>query len=212
MKKAVVLLIVFFCFTTGLAHARDLSVKSGSMTFLMDAPLEDIKGKTDAFSGKITVDEKNLATVTGAIDIDVTKIVTHTFDDEGKNKAQNEHMLNWFEVGDDVSLETRKKFSKATLKIFGAKSVEKKSETDSVVHLRGELFLHGISQRADLELWVSQTAKGYQIKTVRPFSVGLVEHDIKPRDIAGKLLEKTLDALGQKVSKYAQVSVDVQFE
>lgn len=213
MKKIlIVLLMATVCFTAGLSHAKDLSVKSGSMSFLMDAPLEDIKGKTDALSGKISVDEKDLATVKGVIDIDITKIVTYTFEDEGKNKAQNGHMLNWFEVGDDVNQETREKFGKATLKIFGAKSVEKKSETDSVVHLRGELFLHGISQRADLELWVSQTAKGYQVKTAKPFSVGLVEHDIKPRDIAGKILEKTLDALGQKVSKYSQVSVDVQFE
>lgn len=213
MKKIVgVLVMVFVGFSAGLAQAKDLSIKSGSMDFLMDAPLEDIRGKSNALSGKISVDEKDLATVKGEINMDITKMTTHTFGDEGKNKTQTGHMLNWFEVGDDVGPEAREKFKTAKLTISGAKSVEKKSDKESLVHVRGELLLHGIPQRVDMEFSVTKTGAGYQVKTAKPFSVGLVEHDIKPRDIAGKLLKKTLDALGQEVAKYAQVNVDVQFE
>ena len=212
MKKIfTVLFILLFVFATSLAHATDLNVKSGSMNFLMGAPLEDIKGKTDAFSGKVTVDEKDLKSIKGEVDIDITKIVIYTFDDAEKNKTQNEHMLNWFEVGSDVDAATKDKFKTARLQINGAKSVEKKSD-ESLLQLDGSLTLHGITKIIPMELTVIQQNGIYQVKTAKPFSVGLVEHDIKPRDIAGKILQKTLEALGEKVAKYAQVSVDVQFE
>lgn len=212
MAKSLVVFMVFVCWENGLVYAKDLSVQSGAMNFLMDAPLEDIKGKTAAITGKITVDEENLASVKGVIDIDITQIVTHTFDDAKKNKTQSGHMLNWFEVGSDVDQQTKDKFKTARLEINGVKSVEKKSDAESLVKLDGTLTLHGITKTIPLELTVMKQNGGYQVKTAKSFQVGLVEHDIKPRDIAGKLLTKTLEALGQKVAKQARVSVEAKFE
>jgi hypothetical protein len=47
------------------------------------------------------------------------------------------------------------------------------------------------------------------VKSVKPFTVNLAEHDVKPRDTFGKLALKTLDALAPKVAKEALVSLDL---
>jgi len=211
MKKTIFTLIVGLLFI-GSAEAKVLTVNSGNMDFLMDAPVEKIKGKTGALSGNLTIDGEDLKTVKGELVIDISKIVTYTFEDAGKNKSQNEHMLNWFEIGPDVKEEMRVKYKSAVLKVSGAKSVEDKSDTEKLVTLDADLVLHGMTVKYPIELLVNKSGDGYKVKTNKPFKVGLVEHDVRPRDLAGKLLQKTLEALGHKVAKYAQVSVELELK
>lgn len=195
-----------------LAHAKDLTVKKGSMDFVMDAPLEKIKGGTSSLSGKISVDEADLKIVKGHFDIDVTSIKLNTFDDAEKNTTQTGHMLNWMEVGESIDAVTKEKFKMAKLEINGAKSVTKKSDLESIIIADAILTLHGITKTIPVELSVQKTGTGYLVLSNKPFLISLEGHDVRPRDLAGKLLAKISETLGQKVAKEAQVNVVVQLE
>lgn len=195
-----------------LAHAKDLTVKKASMDFIMDAPLEKIKGATPSLSGKISVDEADLKTVKGEFDIDVTSIKLNTFDDAEKNTTQTGHMLNWMEVGESVDVATKEKFKIAKLEINGAKSVTKKSDSESIITADATLTLHGITKTIPVELNVQKTGTGYLVLSNKAFLVSLEGHDVRPRDLAGKLLVKVSETLGQKVAKEAQVNVNIELE
>lgn len=209
-NRAAFILLALLLITPAV-QARDLKVKDTKLSFVMDAPLEKIKGATTSGDGTITIDEADLKGVKGALVIDLSQIKLNTFADEGKNATQTGHMLNWFEIGEDVDAATKEKFRKATLAINGAKLAIKK---DSQTHLmlEGDLTLHGITKKLVIDLLVSKTDTGYAVKTAIPFNVNLEDYDIRPRDLAGKILTKTLEALGQKVAKDAMVSVDMTLE
>jgi polyisoprenoid-binding protein YceI len=211
MKKILLIIALVALNFTGMAEAKDLTVKSGTMNFTMIAPVETIKGKTSAFSGNLTVGD-DLKTVKGEVNIDISKITTYTFKEADKNKTQNEHMLNWFEIGDDVKEDMRNKYKTAKLVINGAKSVKKKSATSNELLLDADLTVHGITKKVSLSMLVEKNGEGFKVKTLKPFDVGLVEYDIRPRDLAGKILQKTLEALGHKVAKYAKVDVILEVE
>lgn len=211
MKTIAKLFVVFWVIPT-LVYAKDLTIKKGSMDFVMDAPLEKIKGGTPSLSGKISVDEADLKTVKGHFDIDVTSIKLNTFDDAEKNTTQTEHMLNWMEVGESVDAATKEKFKIAGLEINGAKAITKKSDSESTVTVDAALTLHGITKNITIELNVKKTGAGYLVKSEKPFLISLEGHDVRPRDLAGKLLVKVSETLGQKVAKEAQVNVAIELE
>lgn len=194
------------------AFAADLTVKSGHMDFLMDAPIEKIKGKTEALSGNIHFEGEDYKTAKGTLKMDLSKIVTYTFEDDGKNTTQTAHMLNWFEIGNEVPQATRSKFQDATLVVKSVTSVVKKSETESVIEIEGDLTVHGITKKKVIELDVKKTSTGYAVVTVKPFPVKLADHDVKPRDLAGKLLQQALSAMVDKVAEEALVSIKVNLE
>jgi hypothetical protein len=51
-------------------------------------------------------------------------------------------------------------------------------------------------------------ALGLRIVTAEPLRLSLKEHDIKPRDVAGKFLNGALEKIGQKIDDTVQVSID----
>lgn len=212
MKKLSKLFMALLILPT-LAQAKDLTVKPGSsISFTMDAPLEKIKGEAKTVSGEITVDEADLKTVKGHINVDVTGIKLSTFEDAEKNTTQTEHMLNWMEVGESVDAATKEKFKTAKLEITGAKSVTKKSDSESIIMADATLTLHGIAKPVALELSVQKTGTGYLVLSNKAFPISLESHDVRPRDLAGKILAKVSETLGQKVAKEAQVNVVVQLQ
>jgi hypothetical protein len=84
------------------------------------------------------------------------------------------------------------------------------------VEATGDFLLHGRVSKKTVKLEVIVTMEGGAPKTVAikikaPFTVGLEEHDVRPRDTFGKLAAKTLQDLGSKVAKEAQVEIDVRF-
>jgi len=212
MKNIKFLFILFIILIPFSVNAREFKVQSGHIDFVMDAPLEKIRGKTDAISGYVMVDESNFKTLTGSITIDLSKIVTYTFANDEKNKTQNEHLFNWFEIGEEVNSKLRKKYNTATLNIHGAKSVQKKSQNVSVLNIEADLTLHGTTKKVPLILSVERTDKGLMAKSVQPIIVGLQDYEIQPRDMAGRFLLKTLKLLDQRVAKEAQVSVAIQLQ
>ena len=194
----------------------------GSATFLIDAPLEKIKGTATKFRGNLQVDPAKLSATKGQIDVDLKTLKTSTFDDAEKNAKQTEHAQNWFELGNDVEAKQREenqwaRFTIRSVKVTGPENLAEIKEADGArtveVMAEGDLWIHGASIAKTAKL--SITFKGppdapttVQIKTVEAFPVSLKEHGVMPRDVAGKFLQGTLEKIGQKIDDKVQVSLD----
>jgi len=197
-------------------------VEEGSATFLIDAPLEKIKGKANRFRGSLQIDPAKLSATKGQIDVDLKTLKTNTFDDAEKNTKQTEHAQNWFELGNDVDAKQREenqwaRFTIRSVKVTGAEKIADLKEVDSVrtaeITAEGDLWIHGASIAKTAKLIVSfrgppDAPTSVQIKTVEAFPVSLKEHGVMPRDVAGKFLQGTLEKIGQKIDDKVQVSLE----
>jgi hypothetical protein len=47
-----------------------------------------------------------------------------------------------------------------------------------------------------------------QVTTLEPLRISLKQHDVKPRDVAGKFLKGALEQVGEKIVDEVQVSFD----
>lgn len=200
--------------------------EAGSATFLIDAPLEKIKGKATTYRGSIEIDPAKLSATRGQIDVDLKTLKTNTFDDAEKNAKQTEHAQNWFELGNDVDAKQRgenqwARFTIKSVKLTGPEKVADLKEADGArtaeITAEGELWLHGASVAKTVKLSVSfkgpaDAPTSVQIKTLEAFPVSLKEHGVMPRDIAGKFLQGTLEKIGQKIDDKVQVSLEFSAE
>lgn len=194
----------------------------GSASFLIDAPLEKIKGTATRFRGNLLVDPAKLSATTGQIDVDLKTLKTSTFDDAEKNTKQTEHAQNWFELGNDVEAKQREenqwaRFTIKSVKLTGPEKIAELKEADGAraaeITAEGNLWIHGASIAKTVKLLVSfkgppDAPTTVQIKTVEAFPVSLKEHGVMPRDVAGKFLQGTLEKIGQKIDDKVQVSLD----
>jgi polyisoprenoid-binding protein YceI len=195
---------------------------TGEATFLIDAPLEKIKGRSGKLRGYLDIDPKNLRAVGGSVEVDLDDLVTTTFDDPTKNKTQTEHAHNWLEIGSDVEAKRREENRWARFTIHAiepaaantvAAATERDGERQVSVEARGDLWVHGVTSPKTLHLDVSFVGPAVAPKLVRfrssrPLSISLREHDVKPRDLAGKFLSGALEKVGQKIDDTVQVSFD----
>src|SRR5262245_37944486 len=134
--------------------------EKGTASFLIDAPLEKIKGRSGHFRGEITVDPSDLMTTRGEVDVDLMDLVTETFDDASKNSSQTGHAHNWLEIGDDVEAKHREenRFARFTIQGIGdassklADAPEKDGERKVTLTARGDLWVHGVSSPKTVKL------------------------------------------------------------
>lgn len=194
---------------------------TGKGSFLIDAPLEKIKGSSDEVNGYFDANLKDLTKSAGVVKVRLSTLKTSTFGDADKDVAQTEHARNWMEVGNDSSAETRMKYEWAVLTITsidatptsldaapdanGAKTVSAK--------VSGDLAIHGVTSKVTVP--VTLTFKGpatapteVDVKTDQPMSVSMKEHTIMPRDKIGGLLNGALDRIGKKIDDNVQVSFE----
>ena len=149
-------------------------------------------------------------------------LVTETFDDAGKNSTQTGHAHNWMEIGDDVEPERREenRFARFTVRTIDdvsskvADAPEKNGERMVTVTARGDLWLHGVSTPKTIKLGAAfqgppSAPTGLHIVTAEPLKLSLKEHDIKPRDLAGKFLNGALEKVGKKIDDEVQISLDL---
>ena len=201
------------------------AVMMGKGTFLIDAPLEKIKGMSDEVRGNVDVDVKDLSKSRGQIMVRVSTLKTSTFGDADKDTAQTEHARNWMEVGLEASAATRMKHEWAILTITSlectpaALADAKEGEPGKGVRVvkakvSGDFALHGVTSKKTA-IPVTATFKGpadapteLNLKTDAPMAVSLKEHDIKPRDAIGGFLNGALDRIGKKIDDKVQVSFD----
>ena len=215
------------------ASARPMAIDKASskLEFMMEAPVEKIRGRVaGATEGQIQVDPSDLSKTTGFLAADISGIElyqqvqddkTKEFGKEAKNDTQNEHARQWLEIGPDAPADAKQKNSRvefAIRKIEGASQsdVTRMSGPSRKVTFKavGDFLLHGrkTEKTAELEAtfnYAGDELTSVSVRTVKPFAVGLAEHDVHPRKGFGVLAEKGLDLLAPKVAKEALVSVEV---
>ncbi len=196
--------------------------EKGTATFVIDAPLEKIKGHSGKVRGEITVDPSNLMTTRGEVDVDLMDLVTETFDDASKNVAQTGHAHNWLEIGDDVEAMRREenRFARFTIRSVDevssklVEAAEKNGERSVTVTGQGDLWVHGVSSPTTVKLVAMfqgppDAPTGLHLTTAEPLKLSLKEHDVKPRDVAGKFLNGALEKVGKKIDDTVQISLDL---
>lgn len=195
--------------------------ETGKGSFLIDAPLEKIKGTSDELAGYLDVDAKELAKSGGTVKVRLSTLKTSTFGDMDKDVAQTEHARNWMEVGNDASPDTRMKYEWATFKITSidatpASLADAKDQAGArtvKAKVSGDLTIHGVTSKKTVP--VTLTFKGpsdapteLDVKTDEPMAVSMKEHDVKPRDKVGGFLNGALDRIGKKIDDNVQVSFE----
>lgn len=193
---------------------------AGSAKFLIDAPLEKVRGEATVFRGVLRGNPRNLAATSGQLDVDLKSLALNTFEDAGKNKTQTEHAQNWLGLGGDVPEVQRTenrwvRFSLESLAVTpnDLRDVPEKLGRRTVEAIaQGALWLHGTSVPERLRLTLSFTGpvdspNTVDITTAEPLTVSLQEHDVKPRDITGKFLQGALEKVGEKIVDAVQISV-----
>ncbi|WP_437596793.1 hypothetical protein WMF28_29915 [Sorangium sp. So ce590] len=205
--------------------------RAGSRVELaMDAPREKIRGRIEgAAGGTLQVDPADITRTTGLITVDLSTLElfqTAVGDDgkpgeEKKSDLQNEHARTWLEISKDTPGDVRAKNEKAQFAIrsistAGEKDLSKLSGAERTVTVTasGDLLLHQRQTPRTVELIATFRYEGDRpaavtVKTAKPFSVGLAEHDVRPREAFGKLAQKTLEVLSPKVAKEAMVSLEL---
>ena len=201
-----------------------MTAKSVKATFLIDAPLEKIKGRAEEGEGNVALVPNDLAKTTGNLKVKLSSLRTETFGDKGKDEGQTDHARAWMEVGKDAPEPARRANEFAVFTLRGlrvspnelAALKEENGVRRANVTAIGDLKLHGVTVRREIVLVT--TFKGppdapteITFKTEAPFAVSLKEHDIKPRDGLGKFLDGALEKVGKKIDDKVQVSLEATF-
>lgn len=210
--------------TAGSTEARFRVAEAGTATFLIDAPLEKIKGRWTKLRGELSLDAADLSKSHGQIDLDLDDLKTETFGDKDKDEAQTEHAHNWLEIGADAKGRDENRWARFTFKSL--ESVSRRTLADAPeangartlkVVAKGDMWLHGVTSPKTVKLTVAvrgpaEAPTGLRITTDEPIGISLKEHDVKPRDVAGKFLSGALERVGKKIDDAVQVSLDLSAE
>jgi hypothetical protein len=202
---------------------RRFEIANGTATFLIDAPLEKIKGRSTKVRGNLDLDPADLKTGKGQIEFDLDDLKTETFGDAEKDSSQTGHAKNWFEIGNDVEAKKREenRWVRFTIKAIDdanptklATAEAKNGQRSVLVQASGDLWLHGAisPKKVNVALTLEgppEAPTSVRVVTTQPLKVSLKEHDVKPRDLAGKFLNGALEKIGQKIDDTVQVSLDL---
>jgi polyisoprenoid-binding protein YceI len=200
-----------------------LKVIRGKSTFLIDAPLEKIKGSAEEVRGSISLELHEFSRTRGEVSFRLTSLKTATFGDADKDGAQTDHARNWMQVGEESRAEDRRKYEWATFTITSVEvspsRLEDTREEGGARVLKGKVSgdftLHGVTRTKTLAFTATLQGPPGQpnrltLKTDAPFEVSLKEHDIKPRDGVGSFLNGALEKIGKKIDDRVQVSLEVE--
>jgi polyisoprenoid-binding protein YceI len=199
------------------AGQKRLTIANGTATFLIDAPLEKIKGRSGKVRGSLDIDPQNLKASKGLIEVDLDDLKTETFDDAEKNKAQTEHSQNWLEIGKDVESKRREenRWARFTIQSIDETSSPKASGgTPVTIKASGDMWIHGVTAKKTVVATVTfsgtpEAPTLARVVTAQPLRISLKEHDVKPRDLAGKFLAGALEKIGQKIDDSVAISLDL---
>jgi hypothetical protein len=187
---------------------------------------ERIKGDASAAEGTLDVDGTDLSKSRGTVRIDLATFVTSTFGN-ADDATQTKHARTWLEVqvGDKTNENVRwAEFAIRSIDGLAEPNLAKVASTkdggDDVrkvtLTVHGDLLVHGHAVPKDDVVDVlfrypagaAATSKPSRIEvdSAQPLRVVLKEHDVKPRDPAGQLLEWTTKLIA-KVADTADVTV-----
>ncbi|HEV3192041.1 MAG TPA: YceI family protein [Polyangiaceae bacterium] len=187
---------------------------------------ERIKADTTEAAGSLDVVPKDLAKSRGQVRIDLATFATSTFGSD-KDATQTKHARTWLEVqiNDKTNEEMRwAEFAIRSIDTLSAASISQIAPTKDgsedlrtvTMTVRGELLVHGHKvPREDVVDVAFHFPAGaasdsrptrLEIISKQPMRVVLKEHDVGPRDPAGKVLEWTTNLIS-KVADTADVTV-----
>jgi len=187
---------------------------------------ERIQGDTTTAQGTLDVDGDDLSKSRGTVRVDLMTFTTSTFGNDD-DKTQTKHARTWLEVqvGNraneamrwaDFAIRSIDGLAESSL----AKVAPVREAGDDVrkvaMIVHGDLLVHGRAAPKDGAVNVAfhypagapATSKPVRIAidSATPFRVVLKEHDVRPRDPAGQLLEWTAKLVA-KVADTADVTV-----
>jgi len=206
------------------AEAKAFAIaQSGKASFLIDAPLEKIRGEASGFRGSLRIDPENLSRSRGEIEVDLATLTTDTFDDKDKNARQTEHAHNWLGLGSDAPDQERRENQWVRFTIGSLTAVPAKLADAPVnngrrrikAQVSGMLWLHGVAVPKAVEAEVSfggpaEAPTDLEVSTISPLLISLRQHDVKPRDLAGKFLQGALEKIGDKIVDQVKVSFELR--
>lgn len=136
-------------------------------TFVSDAPLETMTGKTSKVSGSLSMDPANIRNTSGSFKAPVVSLRTG-------NDLRNEHLQGdgWLDAKKNPNIHFE-----ITEVILGKKdSPELKSGKDRKVQVKGKFTAHGVSKPVLAKGTVNWSGKQLRIKA--DFTVVLEDHNI----------------------------------
>jgi len=217
---------------TAQSYQLRVETRGSKVSFTMEAPLERIHGElNDALSGEIFLDPTNLTKTRALIRVDLDELVLfqqrredekQEYGNRHKSDLQNEHARTWLQISDEGPAEERKKNAVALFSLTELTDASVRGLPELGGNLRkvivsatGQLLLHGRKAKKTVELAIEVQLddgrpKVVRVRTKKPLTVNLEQHDVRPRQAFSKLADKTLSALGAKVNKEPQVSLDFE--
>jgi len=218
---------------TEASKAFTITEAGSKVTFMMDAPIEKIFGEADgSAAGELFIDVEDVTKSAGLLKVDLDKLVIYQqkradekgeFGERTKNDTQNEHARNWLGVGKDVAEADKQKKRFIEFKVTKSETTGPKklaeiqgAERKMVLKVSGDFRLNERTVQKTGEIEVTFKMDGDKptsiaVKSTQPIAVSLEQHDVRPKDTLGVILQKTteeLATLGKKVSKDAMVSLD----
>jgi polyisoprenoid-binding protein YceI len=200
-------------------------VLMGKGAFVIDAPLEKIKGMSDEVRGHVDVNPKDLTKSRGVVMVRMSTLKTSTFGDMDKDVAQTDHARNWMEVGNDSPASARMKYEWASFNIAsveatpGALADAKEDNGARVIKTRvtGDLTLHGVSSHKTVPVTVrfkgpADAPTELSLKTDEAFPISMKEHTVMPRDKVGGFLNGALERIGKKIDDKVAVSFEADLK
>jgi len=208
----------------------EIESASSKVDFLMDAPLEKIRGRAHgSTTGTLHVDPTDITKTRGLLRVAINglELLQKVADDDGefgaesKSEVQNQHARAWLEIGDDAPPEVREKNRVVEFRINrvdapSARDLTKLGGVERALTatVTGDFRLHGRQSQKSAQVKVTfnfdrEQLKSASFRTVKPFLVGLAEHDVRPREAFGKLAQRTLEMVAPKVAKEAAVTFEL---
>ncbi len=176
-------LLTFLVPAMGFAAPQAVKLKSSSVKFLSDAPMERIEGTATA-TGELKVDLADLANMKGRIVVPVASMRTGNAKRDGHLRG-----ADWLDAAQFPQIS----FDITAVKVTGAPKVNAKGVGAASVIVTGNFTLHGVSKKivAPAKLkWL----KGKGMKVATEFKVSLADYKIAGRgSIVGEKVGKVID-------------------
>ena len=184
-------LVIAACMALPAVSYADATFQIGpksSATFVSDAPLETMTGKTNKVMGSITIDATDITKTTGEFKSPVKSFRTG-------NDLRDEHLQGdgWLDAKKNPFVHFE--ISEVILGKKGSKAL--KQGKDSKVEVKGKFTAHGITQFVNAKGTVNWSGDAVRIKA--SFPVVLTAHEISVPSI-----------VRLKVANEIQVSVDLK--
>lgn len=191
----------------GRPYAVDPS--STRVTFSLPAKGGTPRGSLSGASGTLDYNAANPAASRAELSFDLATIVLDAWSESPAGSAA---ALDWLELGAEVPSTTRERHLRATFvlsKLSGFEEDVSKANAKAVGSARGELSLHGFRVPLEVSIEVERRGDALLVRSRKPVSIKLSEHDIVPRGPAGERRSQDLDLLGTTVGR--EIKVDCEF-